>query len=130
MGQGPQGMTMFWEHFGAPYLFAELNKLVSDFQRRAEKDNEQLVVTMQTPDGRTMIVSALAPRGQVGYVADGFVGELPCSVFGHVSTLKVFFAFEKGRKGSGAVGFTVKSGATPLPLESLHEETIEESSGD
>lgn len=52
---------------------------------------------------------------RLGFVADGFVGELPCTVFGHISTLKVFFAFEKGRKGSGAVGFTVKSEVTQLP---------------
>lgn len=67
MAKKTQGLTMFWEYFGAPYFFAELRKLVDGFQRRAQKDGEQLVVTMETPDGRTMPVKELTPRGQVGF---------------------------------------------------------------
>jgi hypothetical protein len=39
-----------------------------------------------------------------GFLAKGYIDNLPCSIIGHISTLNIFCAYEAGR-GKTRVGF-------------------------
>jgi len=108
---------MFWEYFGAPHFIHELSKAVAEIESKVGPD-ERLVVTMQTPDGRSMLIGSVAPRGQVSYIAEGLVEEMACTVMGHISNLQLFFVIEKGKRAPGFLGFSVRT-----------EETSESQSG-
>jgi hypothetical protein len=94
------------DEYSAEALVASFIKEVRIMQADAPPD-KVLVVTMLTPDGRDMDVATIKAAGANGFVATGLIERLPCTVFGHVSTFRVFCAFEARSKRT-RLGFIVE----------------------
>lgn len=82
----------------------------------AAPEKQSLVVTMQTPDGRTMLVESIKPVHFSGFLAKGYIDNLPCSIIGHISTLNIFCAYEAGR-GKTRVGFILDQSEAAEPQQ-------------
>ena len=76
---------------------------------------KHLVVTMQTPDGRIMLVETVKPEGFYTFSAHGYIDAMPCMMVGHISTLRLFCAYEE-TKGKAKVGFIAEVLPEPKPI--------------
>ncbi len=79
-------------------------------QKWKEAEGKQLMVTMRTASGEILAVGHLKPEGYSSFSAQGFVGDEPVMIVGHISTLQLTCSLvEKDASGSKTrIGFNPK----------------------
>jgi hypothetical protein len=91
--------TIPWDkHFGFLSAADAINGIAAGWRRLQASEHAKdrdFIVTMRTNTGEILVVGHLRPEGFSSFSADGFVGDKPVMVVGHISTLQLTCSLEE-----------------------------------